>query len=171
MTLNTSARLGSASLDYLYLDYGDAQNAVEVLNPDGTKHLIAGRSFKAGQIVSNLLCVSQRSNPTRYTVQIGFYQHADIAFPWPSANHSCAPNLLFDTTRMLITATREIRQGDELTYFYPSTEWDMAEPFLCLCRSEQCLQHIRGARHLPPDVLSRYYFNPHIMALLRQGPR
>ena len=34
---------------------------------------------------------------------------------------------------MRLTALRPISEGDELTFFYPSTEWAMAEPFECGC--------------------------------------
>lgn len=27
-----------------------------------------------------------------------------------------------------------LKEGDELTFFYPSTEWSMAQPFDCLCK-------------------------------------
>jgi hypothetical protein len=51
---------------------------------------------------------------------------------------------------------RAIAPGDPLRIFYPATEWDMAEPFTCLCGTERCIGRVGGAAHLDPEVLSRY---------------
>jgi hypothetical protein len=85
-----------------------------------------------------------------------------------SLNHSCDPNVRLDTCRMLVVAEREIAPGEEITYFYPSTEWDMAEPFECRCGSRNCLGVVRGAKHLSPEVLGRYFVNQHVLALREQ---
>ena len=138
------------------------------LSIDGNKSLFTNRPFKAGQVIDRLPCVSIQDYPTRYTVQTGQNQHIDIGEVWACGNHSCSPTMLFDTTRMLITATRDLEAGEELTFFYPSTEWDMAEPFLCHCNSPTCLQHIAGARFIPTPVLSRYFINEHILALVAE---
>jgi hypothetical protein len=63
---------------------------------------------------------------------------------------------------MELRAIRDIEPGEELTFFYPSTEWDMITPFQCLCGSSQCLKRIGGARYLSLNVLSRYFINQHI---------
>ncbi|MEB3341789.1 SET domain-containing protein-lysine N-methyltransferase [Okeania sp.] len=77
-------------------------------------------------------------------------------------NHSCNPNVFFDTTNMVVTALRNIEIGEELTFFYPSIEWSMDRGFSCLCHSENCLGNIQGAAHLPPDVLKKYKFSDYI---------
>jgi len=43
-----------------------------------------------------------------------------------------------------------------MTFFYPSTEWDMAQPFTCLCGSSKCLGEIKGAAHIRPEILGTY---------------
>jgi hypothetical protein len=67
-----------------------------------------------------------------------------------------------DFSQMELRAIRDIEPGEELTFFYPSTEWDMSTPFQCLCGSSQCLKRITGARYLPLNVLGRYFINQHI---------
>jgi hypothetical protein len=57
---------------------------------------------------------------------------------------------------MELVCLRPLQPGDELTFFYPSTEWDMAQPFVCNCGNSTCLQLINGASHLSKDTLSRY---------------
>jgi len=38
---------------------------------------------------------------------------------------------------MTVVAARDLAADDELTFFYPSTEWSMAEPFDCWCGAER----------------------------------
>jgi hypothetical protein len=83
-----------------------------------------------------------------------------------SLNHHCDPNVVIDTTRRACVATRDIAAGEELGYFYPSTEWIMARPFLCQCGAPNCIRIVTGARHLSTDVLSRYFINEHIRILI-----
>jgi len=51
---------------------------------------------------------------------------------------------------------QDLTKGDELTFFYPSTEWDMAQPFVCNCGNATCLQLINGASHLNNSTLNNY---------------
>lgn len=61
-------------------------------------------------------------------------------------------------------AVEDVRLGDELTFFYPSTEWKMVQPFACFCKSEDCLGRIDGAFSLDPEVLKRYQTSRFISA-------
>lgn len=61
-----------------------------------------------------------------------------------------------------------LKAGDELTFFYPSTEWDMAQPFDCLCGHKECRGTISGAKDMAVDVMSKYWINPHIDELLQE---
>lgn len=63
---------------------------------------------------------------------------------------------------------RELKVGDALTFFYPSTEWDMARGFECACGADECLGEIRGARWLSGEVLGRYWVNEHIKDLVKE---
>jgi hypothetical protein len=67
-------------------------------------------------------------------------------------NHFCIPNTLIDTENLSVIAARAISVGEELTFFYPSTEWEMARPFICLCKTPGCLGLVAGAKFLPLDV-------------------
>jgi hypothetical protein len=57
---------------------------------------------------------------------------------------------------MKVVALKKIEEGDEMTFFYPSTEWNMVQPFKCFCGSSRCLGEIKGAAHISPEVLSSY---------------
>lgn len=63
---------------------------------------------------------------------------------------------------------RELKVGDQLTFFYPSTEWEMARGFECACGEEGCLGTIRGARWLSGETLGRWWVNGHIWDLVRE---
>ena len=81
-------------------------------------------------------------------------------------NHSCSPNVVFDLDAMVVRAIEPIQPGEEIVYFYPSTELSMAQPFTCDCGSDNCLGVIRGADYLPTEVLDRYHLTTHIRSLL-----
>ncbi|KAI1814801.1 hypothetical protein GGS20DRAFT_384832 [Poronia punctata] len=85
-------------------------------------------------------------------------------------NHSCEPSLEIDTARMevRVAAGRGLRKGDALTFFYPSTEAAMAQPFDCRCGSKKCLGRVRGASELPKEGLEGYYLNDYIRELLAE---
>lgn len=80
-------------------------------------------------------------------------------------NHSCEPNVIIDAARLELRAVRNIHPGEDLTFFYPSTEWEMAEPFACLCGTENCLGVISGAKDMTLSTMGRYFVNQHIGVL------
>lgn len=63
-------------------------------------------------------------------------------------------------------AAPDLAAGEELTFFYPSTEWEMDRPFICLCGSPSCVRLVAGAKHLAVETLGRYYINQHIQAAI-----
>jgi len=84
-------------------------------------------------------------------------------------NHSCDPSLIFDTGNLnVLVGPKGLKVGDELTFFYPSTEWDMAQPFKCLCGTSVCRGTIAGAKAMPPAKLEGYWLNGHIRQLLEE---
>ncbi len=77
-------------------------------------------------------------------------------------NHSCNPNVFFDIENMVLIALRNIEMGEELTFFYPSTEWSMDRGFNCICESQNCLGYIQGAAHLPLNIFKKYKLSGYI---------
>jgi hypothetical protein len=61
-----------------------------------------------------------------------------------------------------------LREGDELTFFYPSTEWSMKQPFECLCKSGECKGTIKGARDMRVVDLDDYWLSEHVKELLHE---
>jgi len=119
--------------------------------------------FQPGDIVCEFGAAAILPAPSPLTVQVGFNEHIYLQ---PGVlqyiNHSCSPNVFFDLATFKAICLREISKGDELFYFYPSTEWEMAEPFQCLCGSANCLGRIAGASYLSKDVIQNYRFSDFI---------
>lgn len=94
------------------------------------------------------------------------YLNSDLAY----VNHSCAPSLEFDMALMETRVSRHhpLNKGDLLTFFYPSTEFTMTQPFDCRCGAQECLKSICGAKDLHAKELERYWLNQHILEQLRQ---
>ncbi|OQW51318.1 MAG: hypothetical protein A4S09_10305 [Proteobacteria bacterium SG_bin7] len=83
-------------------------------------------------------------------------------------NHSCDPNIKVDTIRRECIARRDIHEGEELSYFYPTTETEMINPFFCKCGSDFCIGYVDGATKLPEAFLLRYELSPHVQAELQR---
>jgi hypothetical protein len=102
------------------------------------------------------------------SVQVSETSHIELNSDLVYVNHSCKPNLVFDMGKFEVRVHegREVKRGDGLTFFYPSSEWDMAQPFECGCGEKECLGTIRGAGEIDEEVLSRFWLNPHIEMLM-----
>lgn len=134
-------------------------SAVRVESTHSGHRLVALSSFNRGDIVLVLNGI-ECSSPNRYTIQIGPNLHLapenqpeglgkDNNCMWMFTNHSCSPNTVIrDRT---LTALFEINPGDEITFDYETTEFEMAEPFECCCGSPGCRGTIRGYRYMNSD--------------------
>jgi len=125
-----------------------------------TKH-----ACKKGEIICPIPTATLYDKPNQFTVQIGRDRHVEVK-ELSSMNHSCNPNTFLDTTRMLVFAARDVAVGEELTFFYPSTEWEMSSPFICLCGAANCIHVVAGARFLPLSTLEQHFLNRHIRELM-----
>jgi SET domain len=124
--------------------------------------LVATQAIKAGELIYRIANYRLIDHPTYQTIQIGPDKHINDLGMLAYLNHSCDPTVVVDTRHLVCFAARDIAPGDELNYFYPSTEWDMDRPFVCLCGAPGCLRLVFGARYLALDVLSRHFINEHI---------
>lgn len=136
---------------------------------DGSRALHSGLAYATGDPIVTFSIAARVPQPTRHSIQLGVSDHALIE---PESlrlmNHSCDPNVALDARSLALRAIRPIEPGEELTYFYPSTEWEMAEPFTCSCGTPRCVRRIAGAAHLPAETLTRYDLADHIRLLLEQ---
>lgn len=120
------------------------------------------------------------------SVQVSRTEHIELNCDFLFANHSCEPSLEFhvqssDEAGVVIevyaaarrgpddaSAAVGLQKGDELTFFYPSTEWEMAQPFACNCGAKTCRKWIAGAKYMGSAKLKGLFLNDHIKDLLAE---
>lgn len=123
----------------------------------------AAKNYDKGDLIISFSASSVQENPDRFTVQINKNKHMVLEPDYLKyLNHSCEPNCFIDVDNFQLIAIIPIKKGDELTFFYPSTEWDMSEPFECHCSTTACLQKIQGAAHITLNTLKRYQLSSFI---------
>ena len=135
---------------------------IEVKFYDGYKGLYARKDIIAGSVIFDLKGrISSRGN--KYSVQLSRDKHLDfplirkpnddLDYAWQYLNHSCEPNGYVDAAAYSFCALRNIRKGEEITFNYLTTEYELAAPFLCGCRSAKCFGFIRGYKFLTADQI------------------
>ncbi len=130
------------------------------------KSLHATVDFFSGEVLCSFGSREILNEPNYLSVQINKHQHILLKPEFLQyINHSCDPNVYFDTSNMNVTALRQIEIGEELTFFYPSTEWSMDRAFQCCCGTPKCLESIQWAAELPLDILVKYRLSEHIKQL------
>lgn len=127
------------------------------------KSLHAITEILPGDVISPIRVKEWVEKPSYLSVQIKDDQHILLdPFFLQYINHSCDPNVFFDTENMVVTCIKKINPKEAMTFFYPSTEWLMTQSFDCLCGSEKCLNKIQGAKYLSPNLLQQYDLSKHI---------
>lgn len=128
------------------------------------KSFFTNRSFKAGEKIASFGAGKILETPSYLTVQLGDNKHILLDPVYLQyINHSCDPNCFFDSTHLEVIALRDISIQEELFFFYPSTEWDMSQPFVCNCKTSRCLGVIQGAMHLNNQQAASYRLNDYIV--------
>lgn len=137
-------------------------------NSTGFYSLHSNRFFNSFEEIITFSASSFLLTPTYLTIQVGIDKHITLEPVFLQyTNHSCEPNVFFDTTAFKLIALKEINVGDELTFFYPSTEWNMAQSFICTCGNINCLHTIKGAAYLSKEVLANYQLTDFIQSMLK----
>jgi len=144
---------------------------------------LASRDFPANMLLTANTSTTLATAKDYSTVQISRMEHIRLNSDLLYCNHSCDPNIRFVTSTLDPTktgaeapiagvievwSTKDIRAGDELRFFYPSTEWEMAQPFRCSCGAEKCLGWVDGAQNVSTEILKRYWLSEHIESLLAE---
>lgn len=134
--------------------------------------LFALRSYQPGELIAHFNAGTISAEPTYLTVQIGSRKHITLQPEFLQyINHGCEPNVFFNTSTMQLIALREIKPGEEMTFFYPSTEWKMTQSFHCYCGKKNCIGEIKGAAYLTPAMQERYRLTDFIQQQLAKRKR
>ncbi|KAH9967295.1 hypothetical protein BC827DRAFT_1123342 [Russula dissimulans] len=132
--------------------------------------LIACKDFEVGEVLTDLTGLTKA--PKSYaTIQCGPgpEDHCSLNSDLDYVNHSCDPNVAFDLMKGHVYAIKRIEAGDVVTFFYPSTEWLMDQPFDCQCGAQSCIRRVEGAAVLSKEKLfTRGAVSPWISDAIRQ---
>lgn len=144
---------------------------VELGKGDYSSRAVSLKSFQPGEVFARITGATSTNQRTFATVQTGKATDIELNTDLVFCNHSCNPSVVFDMHRMEVRVVddRPLLSGEDVTFFYPSTEWDMQQPFDCNCGATQCVGWIHGAKYLSDDVLARYWLNPHIEELRQEA--
>ena len=139
-------------MDYT-TDFAEVNHLIDL----DQKFLKSTKRFNKGDVLSSFSESIHGKYITYLTVQISEKEHLSVR---PESlkyiNHSCNPNAFFDVDSMNLIAIKDIQIGEELTFFYPSTEWEMIQPFDCFCKAEKCLGRIEGASKISTETLKKH---------------
>lgn len=138
---------------------------------DGQNALFATRSFQPGEVIADFSAGTIAAEPTYLTVQVGVGKHITLQPEFLQyINHSCEPNVFFNTTTMQVVALKNIEAEEEMSFFYPSTEWKMTQSFRCYCGNAACIGEIRGAAYLSKEAQEKYRLTDFIQQQLAKQP-
>lgn len=139
-------------------------------NQENQQHgLFANTSFKAGDTIVAFDASKIVDTPNHLTVQVSEHKHIHLSPEYLQyVNHCCEPNVLFNTTTMQLECISDIEAGEELRFFYPATEWRIAQQFICNCGKPSCVGLIQGAADTPTEVLNKYKLTDFIKSMAAQ---
>lgn len=124
-------------------------------------------SLPAGSLFAPLTAVSPTPTPEWHTLQVSRKNHVNLDSAFKYLNHSCNPSLEIDTEKMEVRVARgrDLKKGDLLSFFYPSTEWSMDRGFECLCGEKGCVGQVKGAKDMKKQDLDKWFINGYIWEL------
>ena len=124
--------------------------------------MVATRAIESGAVILEILGeVVDRAS--KYSLQVGDETHiehpwidgaddGEKSHQWRYLNHSCDPNAVL--IGLQLVAIKPIRQREEITFDYNTTEFEMSTPFTCECG--HCGGTlIRGFKFLAPEEQHR----------------
>jgi hypothetical protein len=129
---------------------------IEIQEKNGNKGVFAKEDMMINSVIKLEGVVS--NHPNKYSIQLGENKHLNLPadeniidnpdFFWKYLNHSCQPNGYINTAELTFRLLRNISKGEECTFNYLTTEYEMAAPFTCLCGDAKCFGFIRGYKYL-----------------------
>lgn len=126
-------------------------------------------SLPAGAHFASMTSCSFVNERTYTSVQASSDRIIELNSDLVFLNHSCDPSIEFDMSRFeaRVSRHRALTKGDLLTFFYPSTEEHMVQPFDCNCNTPRCKGRIMGAGLMALNDQG-YWLNEHIEHRLRE---
>lgn len=135
--------LDVAKMDLVFGYYQDKSAPIAIRN-FGIRtggQVIATRHVRTGEVLFNLTTYILLASPTYQSVRLADGFHAVSTYV-SAMNHSCDPSADIDVDKRQVTARRQLFPGDEVNFYYPSTEVDIVRPFQCACGASNCVGYI-----------------------------
>jgi SET domain-containing protein len=133
---------------------------IEIKETNGKgKGLFAKSPFRKGQQILKMRCniaLRPHVEASLNSIQIDDDTYIDVDKQqiWQYVNHSCFPNTRLDLNTLSFITIKNIVVGDEITYHYCTTEFDLVaknEAFECKCGFINCLKIIKGFKYLTKE--------------------
>lgn len=105
-----------------------------------------------------------------FAIQIGedefSFQQGDIKY----INHSCDPTAWWEGYGTL-TARRDIKAGEEVTYDYSTSDITLTYQMKCLCGADDCRGTVTNKDYLNPELQEKYasHLPEHVMHALLES--
>jgi len=125
---------------------------------DKGKALLANKDFKKDEVIMKLEGEIKTYDEmpfegSEYALQIDddIFLDSEHWMMGDFINHGCNPNIKIDFENMNFAALKDIKKGEEITFNYLTTEYDMIRDkldFDCKCNSRNCLKRIKGFKFL-----------------------
>ena len=134
--------------------------------------LVSLVSLPAGSLFARITSATPVPQSSYSTVQVSETGHVELNSDLRYCNHSCDPSLVFDVDRLEVRVSphKALAVDDALTFFYPSTEWEMAQPFRCDCGAGEgrCKGWIGGAKLLTKGDFEGHFVSEHVARLMER---
>jgi hypothetical protein len=123
--------------------------------------VFAAKAFAPGDTVVMGQAVGIKPERTIYSIQKDWNLHVELDEPARSLNHSCNPNTgVVDNSYGAydFVATTSILLGEEITFDYETTEYEIIFAGQCLCTTAECRGRAMGFKYRTdrPGFLARY---------------
>ncbi|KAF3226571.1 hypothetical protein TWF106_000312 [Orbilia oligospora] len=153
-------------------------------NAGGQNSVVARERLPQGSHICYIDTYIPAPISTWSSIQTSRTTHIEVPSGIVYINHSCIPSIDIEVYppnshgmyvngicgELRVVADRDLEAGDELTFFYPSTEYISPRPFDCLCGAEKgvCIGRQEGAHFLDNSILGKYFLNEHIKNLIAE---
>lgn len=117
--------------------------------------VVAAQPIEKGEIVCELYFDSIRPKQAAASKSVQMWRNVFLNNKLKTMdnyfNHSCDPTTRINFSRYTFEALRDIATGEEITWNYLTTEYDLAgrnEDFECKCNYDNCVGAVKGFKFL-----------------------
>lgn len=144
---------------------------VKVVQEDEERLLVATVDIAPHEVIVPLTG-DLSAEPEMYSIQTGFKEHVLVSNEIRYSNHECvSPAAYFDFSckPWVLKARRHIKQNEQVTSDYTTTEYKMAAGFDCKCNNVACRKVVKGFYYLSKtekeELIRKKHVSPVIISL------